>query len=770
MKKFILVFIAFFVLFSLFTGPLNTNGAEPKWEKPLGVYGGEIDKVIASTNFSSDKTIFAGGIQGFYVSFDGANTFNSVKLDVGYNTIFEGVNDFTLSNDFSSNKELYIATKNGIYVTNDFGKTFKAFQLGIDATYITQITTDPKTGTLLAVGLSYEKRQDDKVVNTNLLMKYTKSNGRWVTISKFTSDYITAIFSYNDNYFVGTEYGEVFKIGANDKKLIFSAKSPITDISVNENVIGISTLYNGVYLSKDFENFVNDLPSEQIVGIVAIDFDNLYALARNKNLYIKEKGEYRPFKMPFNSTNISFDVTQNSIFIASYEYGVIKFDRQSNEFTIANQGITNVNTTCLSFSPNYSSNKTVYLGTSLNGLYVSYDGGKSFSNTGNLDNYQILDVKELSNGNIVVGTIGSGLLVSKDKGKTFSNVDILKNNSVSVIYEYNGQLFIGTKDAGLFVTDLNFSKLSKIKDIYPYDVSINFVKGSGNYLFVATNGGNLYRSLDYGKTFKEIANNAFWGMSITGFDISPNFINDGFIFVGTASGEYASFDKGNSFTKALDLGLWADGVAISPNYTSDGCLLVGAWGPSSTTYGSIFISHNRGISFNDIGYGMTNRYVVNVYLSPDFYYGNTGSIFAITSSGGVFRYTFKTEIVLQIGSKDVYVNGQLKTIDVAPYIKNSRTLVPIRFISESFGADVSWDSSKREVKIVYANKTIILTIGKPTATVNGVSVPIDKDNPKVVPEITNNRTFVPLRFISETFGANVEWDNATRKITITLGG
>ncbi len=68
--------------------------------------------------------------------------------------------------------------------------------------------------------------------------------------------------------------------------------------------------------------------------------------------------------------------------------------------------------------------------------------------------------------------------------------------------------------------------------------------------------------------------------------------------------------------------------------------------------------------------------------------------------------------------------------------------------------------------VVKVNKWIKLWIGKPIAKVNGVNTPIDSTNSKVVPEIINGRTYLPLRFISENLGASVDWDAKTQTITI----
>ncbi|PMP83261.1 MAG: hypothetical protein C0175_02075 [Caldisericum exile] len=770
MKKIIFILTVFIFVVML---PLtNLKAAQPNFEKPIGLYGGEIDKVLISPNYSSDSTVFAGGPEGFYISKDGGKTFNSIVLSVGYNLTFEGITDFTLSKDFAKDSTVYIATKNGVYKTNDFGKSFKPYQMGISATYVTQITNDPITNNLMAVGISFEKRQDDKVLNTNLIM--VNDGTSWRTISKFVSEYVTAIASYNNNYYVGTEIGKFYKIDSSGTNLIYSTNAPITSISIRDNAYAFSTLGNGIFLSSDLKTFNQELNGYKIIGIKIDDLNNLYALSRTKKLFVKANGNYTTYDIPFPSTNISLDISPDGLFIGSYEYGIIKFNKANKTFSLSNTGITNLNTTTLSFSPNYSSNKTVYLGTANNGLYISKDGGKSFENIGNLDTHEILEVKEISNGTILVGTLGEGIFASTDSGKTFKQLDVLKNHSVSVIYEYNNTLFIGTEDDGLYKSDLNLLNLQKVKDLYPYDVNINFVKGAGNYLFVATNGGNLYRSEDSGKTFKEIANNKFWGMSITGFDISNTFTTDGLVLVGTAGGEYISYDRGNTFNQIYDLGsTWADGVQISPNYSNDGFMIVGAWGSSGTTYGNIYITKNKGLSYENIGSTLTNRYVINVFLSPDFYYGKNGSIFVLTSSGGLFRYSFEAkpiEIILTVGKNEIVINGEKSLIDAAPYIKNGRTLVPIRFISEAFGAKVDWNNATREVTIKLLDKTIILKIGSPYAIINGKQTLIDKDNLKVVPEITNGRTFVPIRFISETFGAKVEWNNETRQIRITLGG
>ncbi len=122
-------------------------------------------------------------------------------------------------------------------------------------------------------------------------------------------------------------------------------------------------------------------------------------------------------------------------------------------------------------------------------------------------------------------------------------------------------------------------------------------------------------------------------------------------------------------------------------------------------------------------------------------------------------------IQMTIGSTKAYVNSKQVILDQPPIIENGRTLVPFRFIGEAIGAKIDWDSNKKTVSYVFGDMNIILTIGSTTAIVNGV-----KNNLDVAPKILSGRTVVPVRFISETLGAKVDWDGTKKLVTITSSG
>ena len=115
----------------------------------------------------------------------------------------------------------------------------------------------------------------------------------------------------------------------------------------------------------------------------------------------------------------------------------------------------------------------------------------------------------------------------------------------------------------------------------------------------------------------------------------------------------------------------------------------------------------------------------------------------------------KTIVTMQIGSKHISVNGAVSEKDAAPVIRNDRTLVPIRFITESLGGAVAWNGEIREVVLTIDGREIRMTIGKTL------------ENYGVAPVIIDSRTFVPVRFVADTLGAETAWEDATKTVTVT---
>lgn len=102
----------------------------------------------------------------------------------------------------------------------------------------------------------------------------------------------------------------------------------------------------------------------------------------------------------------------------------------------------------------------------------------------------------------------------------------------------------------------------------------------------------------------------------------------------------------------------------------------------------------------------------------------------------------------------IKIDGVAVVSDVNPEIKKNRTMVPLRVISENLGAKVNWSDS--QVTLTKNDMKVILKLNSNTVVKNGDTGLLD-----VNPYIKNNRIFVPMRFLAETFGCNVDYKNST---------
>ena len=133
--------------------------------------------------------------------------------------------------------------------------------------------------------------------------------------------------------------------------------------------------------------------------------------------------------------------------------------------------------------------------------------------------------------------------------------------------------------------------------------------------------------------------------------------------------------------------------------------------------------------------------------------------------------TTATEIkaIVTIGSKDleILINGisSKKTMDVAAQIKNSRTMLPLRFVAEALGFKVMWISETRTVVIYDDEFKVEIPVDTNTIIVNGVKFESD-----VKPQIVNNRTLLPIANIARALGlkdgTDILWNPVTRQATI----
>ncbi|MDR1060206.1 MAG: cadherin-like beta sandwich domain-containing protein [Clostridiales bacterium] len=133
---------------------------------------------------------------------------------------------------------------------------------------------------------------------------------------------------------------------------------------------------------------------------------------------------------------------------------------------------------------------------------------------------------------------------------------------------------------------------------------------------------------------------------------------------------------------------------------------------------------------------------------------------AISDMEGRFGF-----VIMQVGNEIMSVNGELEEIDpgrgTVPLVKNMRTLLPIRALVEAMGGSAEWDNGERKVSLSVLGHYLELWIGRTDIVADGLSKPMD-----VAPELANERTMLPLRFVSENAGCIVEWFGSTQEAVV----
>ncbi len=160
---------------------------------------------------------------------------------------------------------------------------------------------------------------------------------------------------------------------------------------------------------------------------------------------------------------------------------------------------------------------------------------------------------------------------------------------------------------------------------------------------------------------------------------------------------------------------------------------------------------------NNLTLAMFNAETGKFEIVGGTYNAETKAVAGYINTSGDYFVVEKDDLVtitLQIGNSDASLNNADKQLDAAPIISDDRTMVPVRFIAEAFGAEVNWIEDTKTVEIILGDKVLTMQIDK---EIEGFGA---------APVISNNRTMVPIRYISENFGANVIWIPSTQTIAI----
>lgn len=120
--------------------------------------------------------------------------------------------------------------------------------------------------------------------------------------------------------------------------------------------------------------------------------------------------------------------------------------------------------------------------------------------------------------------------------------------------------------------------------------------------------------------------------------------------------------------------------------------------------------------------------------------------------------------VFTVGSTVFSMGGSEQSMDVAPYIDNGRTYLPVRYAAESVGVasdDITWNPATSQVVITTGGRSIVLAVGSKTLMLNGVAIAMD-----AAPEIAGGRVMLPVRFLAQALGVDITWDPTNRTVVI----
>ncbi|MCX8095401.1 MAG: copper amine oxidase N-terminal domain-containing protein [Caldisericia bacterium] len=126
----------------------------------------------------------------------------------------------------------------------------------------------------------------------------------------------------------------------------------------------------------------------------------------------------------------------------------------------------------------------------------------------------------------------------------------------------------------------------------------------------------------------------------------------------------------------------------------------------------------------------------------------------------IFKLTSKV-IKIFINNKIGYLNDKEIELEIPPMIIKGRTMVPLRFVVESFGGEVVWNNDDKSIKIKFEDKEILMWLNNNISYINDKKYALD-----VPPTVINGRTIVPIRFVAEALNSYVFWDSKEQKVTI----
>lgn len=274
------------------------------------------------------------------------------------------------------------------------------------------------------------------------------------------------------------------------------------------------------------------------------------------------------------------------------------------------------------------------------------------------------------------------------------------------------------------------------------------IQGVTDIVEIAAGGEHSYGLKEDGSIW-------YWGSNGTGIVAGASVENEASPRQLDGINQVASIQA----TAGGPLMLRADGTVWTMGSNRGGQLGIGSYEDSDVPVQVHKLKNVKKIAGNGIGYRSMAIRADGTLWSWGFAYTGDGTEWYRTVPVWIRSYDSE---VYHDDPIFVELNQRVLRLDQPPVIMDDRTMVPLRLIAEELGATVEWNQAISIVNVKLDDNTISITIADAVAIVNGKSVQMD-----VPAVIMNGSTLVPLRFISESFGIGVKWDEARKTVVLT---
>jgi photosystem II stability/assembly factor-like uncharacterized protein len=553
-------------------GLYQTNNGGKSWEQILD---GETKVTAISTLPDRQNRIIIGDNKGILYLFNNDNK-DWKKLPVPLNS--GAINTITVSPNFSSDKTFFLGTeKGGIFKTVDGGISFKAVNEGLSDKSILSVVISPNYGTDSTLfSATWQKGVFQSNDGGNSWKKYsegltkTRQADAW-KIPHFKDLRISPTFSQDKTVFLGafdglfksTDGGESWK----ELDTILSLSGVINSVAISPNykngpTVAIATYLDGVSISNDQGTTWTAINKnlEQFSLVKYYRIADLYGIV---------------FSPDYTSDNTLFTGRWGSFFISKdrgKHWDKIDLPKKVEDWDYI-----------IAVAPNFSNDRTIYLGGRLGTILSSTDGGKNFSVVGQVGRpiFSLAVSPNFSSDKTLYASVSDGVYKTVDGGKTWqaaSNGIVIKEKvkegdpamlpldqnpflspseqtiAISPNYKVDKTVFAGTIE-GLFVTNnggKSWSKLTGTGEGYIEAITLSPNYQSDRTLLVRVRGKGLFKSIDNGASFTLIKNyssnpnNVYPQTGPTYF--SPEYAIDKTIYAASGEELFRSTDGGNSWS------------------------------------------------------------------------------------------------------------------------------------------------------------------------------------------------------------------------------